>query len=99
MRMVNYRLGRIYYKREQYEKAITYLDKAIRPLDGELEERTERYKVYSYLQKGYSLTELNMLDKAKDQFEIVLTYENYRNSHDLARKQLKRIENLKNKKK
>jgi len=95
MRMVNYRLGRIYFKKEQYEKAITYLDKAISPLDGELEERTERYKVYSYLQKGYSLTELNMLDKAKDQFEIVLTYENYRNSHDLARKQLKRIENLK----
>ena len=99
MRMVNYRLGRIYYKKEQYEKAISYLDKAISPLDGELEERTERYKVYSYLQKGYSLIELNKLDKAKDQFDIVLTYENYRNSHDLAEKQLKRITNLKNREK
>jgi len=96
MRMVNYRLGRIYYQKRQYTKALSYLNKAILPLQGELEERTERYKVYAYLQKGYCLVALKKLDQAKDQFNIVLNYDNYRNSHDLAEGQLQKIKHLKN---
>ena len=99
MRMVYYRLGRIYYKKREYQKAISYLDKAIRPLEGLLEERTERYKVYAHLQKGYSLVALNKLEKARDQFNIVLTYSNYRNSHDNAKNQLEKIKRLSSRKK
>jgi len=99
MRMVNYRFGRIYFNQRLYEKAITYLDKAIRPQKGELEERTERYKVYAFLQKGYSLIALNRLDIAKNQFNIVLTYKNYRGSHDRAKEQLGKIDRLKKNKK
>lgn len=94
MRMVNYRLGRIYFKRNQFEKAILYLNQAINPQKGPMEKRTERYKVYAFLQKGYCLVQLKRLDEAKNQFNNVLAYDNYRNSHDLAEKQLEKIEHL-----
>ncbi len=99
MRIVNFRYGVIYYKIGDYEKALKYLGEAIKPLKEPLESNLERYKVYSLLQAGYCFKNLKRFEKAKGMFNLVLTHEEYRGSHDIAQNYLKRLEKLASKKK
>ncbi|KAA3609887.1 MAG: hypothetical protein D8M58_08415 [Calditrichaeota bacterium] len=98
MRIVNFRYGVIYYQAAKYEKALTYLSEAQKPLEQPMESYLERYKVYSILQSGYCFKNLGRLEKAKSMFELILTMKEYRRSHDVALDYLKRLEKLSNKK-
>ncbi len=99
MRIVNFRYGVIYYKKGQYEKALTFLHEGIKPIAEPMETSLERYKIYCLLQAGYCYKHLGRLEKAEDMFELVLRHTDHHNSHDIATRHLERIKKLKEKQK
>jgi len=93
MRIVNYRYGLIYSRTNRHEEALGYLEKAMQPLPEPMHSKLLHYVVYAALQAGYSLERLKRWSEARDMFRRVLDLEEYRNSHDTARKHLKNLEN------
>ncbi len=92
MRVINFRYGNIYSRQNKCRQALNYFEKAMQPLENKtIDERLERYTIFSALRSAYCLERLKRWDAAKKRFEMVLDLKDFSKSHYLAEKHLKRI--------